>query len=167
MEYDEETEEYDKCDADTQLSAGSSSDLETESTPDPGIIHSVVFKCIGANKDTVSQQALRRAHDLLSQNKTVCVELKPEPHNPKDSHAIAFVCYLDGKPYRIGYVVREVLADVHDALTTNSILNITLEWIKFITSWSISGPGWFAGIKITKNGQWSDAVVKSASTKPF
>ena len=138
---------------------------EKPASPDPDIIaitHSVVFKCIGVTKDAMAQQTLERAYDLISQ---VPVELKPEPHNPKDSKAIAFMCRLDEKPYRIGYVVREALSDVHEAIASNSIVSVEFAWVKYLTTWTISGPGWFAGIKITRNGSWSNVVVRSGSTK--
>lgn len=158
---DEDTDSYD----DTQLIDDELDDEPEQTYPDTGAFHSVIFKCIGANKDVISQETLERASGLMSHHENVRVEIKPEPHNPKDSQAIAFMCHLDGKPYRIGYVVREVLADVHDAIATNSIISVKFEWIKYITSWTVSGPGWFAGIKITRKGQWSNNVIKSASTK--
>lgn len=161
---DEDTDEYyedsELVESDTEMES-SCSELNSLDT---GVIHSVTFKCIGANKDITSQQALEKASELLSCSKPVKVELQPEPHNPKDAQAIAFVCYLDEKPYRIGYVVHEVLEDVHDAIKNKRIISVKFEWIKYITSW-YSGPGWFAGIKITRNGRWSDIVIKSASTK--
>lgn len=141
---------------------------EGPTSPDLNIIaitHSVVFKCIGVTKDTIAQQALERAYNLIFQGEKVPVELKPEPHNPKDSKAIAFVCRLDGKPYRIGYVVREALSDVHDAIASNSIISVEFAWVKYLTTWRISGSGWFAGIKITRNGSWSNVVLRSGSTK--
>ncbi len=42
--------------------------------------------------------------------------MSPEPTNPVDAHAIAFECKLNDKWQKIGYVVREALDAVHDAL---------------------------------------------------
>ena len=64
------------------------------------------------------------------------VELRPELTNPKDSQAIAFVCLIDGKWEKIGYVVREALSDVHAAMKNRKVLSIKYDWIKFITDWS-------------------------------
>lgn len=39
------------------------------------------------------------------------VELRPEPTDPKDSPAIAFLCLIDGKWEKIGHVVHEALSE--------------------------------------------------------
>ena len=38
---------------------------------------------------------------------------EPEPNNQYDSKAIAFVCNIDEKWQRIGYIVRKSLDHVH------------------------------------------------------
>ena len=92
----------------------------------------------------------------------VKVELRPEPNNPWDAQAIAFFCELDSKWHRIGYVVKECVQSVHNAL---SMHQIEFKWVKYIVHWSKSGPGWYAGIRITKKGgYWPNIVVKSGST---
>ena len=52
-------------------------------------------------------------------------KIQPEPENPIDSEAIAFKCKLDGQWHTIDYVVREVLKDVHEALTQNKVTNVS------------------------------------------
>lgn len=46
-------------------------------------------------------------------------------------------------------------------------VSIEFEWIKYVCSWTKSGPGWFAGIKITRIGRWSDTVMKCSSSKSY
>ena len=62
---------------------------------------------------------------------------------------IAFVCSIDGKWSRIGYVVKEVADKVHEAIRDNKIISVKFAWIKYITNWPNSGPGYFTGISIT------------------
>jgi len=136
-------------------------DIDDESS----ISHWVVFKCIGATRDMNSQEALSLASREMSGDKSVEVELHPEEDNPKNARAIAFRCHVDGKWQRIGYVVEEALDAVHDALKKNEILSVSFDWVKYLIHWSRSGPGWYAGIKITKKGEWPRQVVRSGSTK--
>ena len=92
------------------------------------------------------------------------VRLKLEPENPKDSKAICFECFMDGKWHRIGYVVREALDSVHSALNQSQITAVEFDWIKYVVHWSRSGPGWYTGINITQKGNWPTDVVLSKST---
>lgn len=90
----------------------------------------IVFKCIGATKCSSYQSALKRARDIGFS--TVCVQLFPEPLNPRDARAIAFKCELDGKLHTIGYniIVSELLEEVHAALDSGSILCVELAWVQ-------------------------------------
>ena len=96
---------------------------------------------------------------------SVVVELCPEPHNPVDSLAIAFVCILQGHKQGIGYVVKEAQPHVRDALRTGSICKVEFKWIKYVTDWYRSGPGYFAGVNVTKTGLWARDVVRVRSTR--
>lgn len=125
--------------------------------------HTVVFKCIGATRDKVWQQSLQAARDKREQGEIVPVRLRPEPNNIRDSKAIAFDCCLDGKWMCIGYVVRELLDEVHDTMNKGLIVHIEFDWIKYKSNWTYSGPGYFTGIAITKRGCWSDRVIASSS----
>ncbi len=91
------------------------------------------------------------------------VSLVPEPTNPRDSKALAFVCMIDGKQHTIGYVIIELLDEVHAARNVGSIVSVKFSWIRYVTEWS--RPGFFAGIDIEKNGMWSTNVVSRQSTK--
>ena len=128
------------------------------------IMHSVIFKCVGVTKDNHLQEILAMAAQKLKKQEQVDVRLRKEPNNPKDSRAIAFECKLTSKWERIGYVVKEALDSVHHEMDTDHINSVQFAWIKFITHWSRSGPGWYCGIKITKRGEWPKEVVQCAST---
>ena len=98
----------------------------------PYITHTVIFKCIGSNQEESYQLALWKSKQLLKSGQQVPVELLPEPSNPKDSQAIAFVCLIDGKWEKIGHVVQEALSDVHVAIKKRIVLSVKYDWIKFI-----------------------------------
>ncbi len=135
-----------------------------EDTEDEPRLHTVRFKCIGANRDSQQQEALERANELRHDNKDVRVGLFPEPNNPVDSKAIAFKCLLDDQQWhRIGYIVREATDDVHEAIATNAIESVEFGWVKFRIDLSRTGPGFYAGVDITRRGQWSSTVCKAAS----
>ena len=127
------------------------------------IKHSVVFKCIGATKETRMQAVLASASQKIEDSEVVPVRIQPEPDNPVDARAIAFECALNNKWERIGYVVREALEPVNDALHHDLVLEVKFSWIKYVVHWLRSGPGWYAGITITKQGYWPPEVVRCAS----
>ena len=114
-----------------------SPDINTTSDEDeentiPEITHTVVFKCIGAHKKRQYQETLALASRKLKENSTVQVKLQPEPDNRYDSKAIAFLCKIDNSGWvRIGYVVQEVLDEVHEAINKKKILNVSFDWIKY------------------------------------
>lgn len=127
--------------------------------------HTVTFKCIGANRDSSQQNALRVAAENIRAGLNIPVRLNPEPDNPADSNAIAFQCFVQEKWQRVGYVVREALPYVHDAMRDNVILSVEFGWVRYLLCWSRCGPGFYAGINISKQGEWSRTVVRAASTK--
>lgn len=127
--------------------------------------HTVVFKVIGCTKEPQYQYILEKARNLMEQGQSVCVKLSPEPDNPFDPKAIAFLCKVDEKYERVGYVVREVQDAVHVALSANDIIDVSFKWIKYITDWYRSGPGYFAGIYVTKKGVWPKHVIRAMSTR--
>ncbi len=125
----------------------------------------VVFKVIGCTKEPQYQYILEKCRDLLGEGHSVCVKLSPEPDNLFDPKAIAFLCEVDKKAQRIGYVVKEVQDAVHAALIANDITNVSFKWIKYITDWYRCGPGFFAGVYVTKRGAWPSVVVRAQSTR--
>ena len=153
-----DNDDHDRNTDDEQGSEDGNSD-EEDGVRLPYITHTVIFKCIGSNREESYQFALRKSKQLLKSG------LRPEPTNPKDSQAIAFVCLIDGKWEKIGYVVREALSDVHAAMKNRKVLSVKYDWIKFITDRSRSGPGWFAGIAISRDGDWSREVMRCCSTR--
>lgn len=149
---------------DGQSLSDSSTDSNYSESVAPSVPHTVVFKCIGATKDLQSQDALRKAKDRISMGWTVPVRMRPEPTNIVDSQAIVFECEIDGKWKKIGYVVSNILNEVHAAIDANLILSVHFKCIKFVTHWSQSAPGFYAGISVTKNGPWDNKVKLFRST---
>ena len=149
------------CGDDDMMSLNSKS---SDSEVDENVSHAIVFKCIGSQKDLRSQEVLRTVSQKLEMGETVKVKLEPEPENHWDARAIAFLCELDSKWHRIGYVVKECVDAVHNALSMGQIVSTEFDWVKYIVHWSKSGPGWYAGVKVTKRGVWPNSAVKSAST---
>ena len=89
--------------------------------------------------------------------------LEAKRSNPVDAKAIAFKCEVDGSWKTIGYAVSEVLDDLHAALEQKVIINVKFEWIKLIFHWRV--PGWYAGISITRNGEWSSVCLTQSTTR--
>ena len=107
-----------------------SSDPETDT-------HSLVFKCMGSNKEVRYQETLKKAAELQDKGESIPVWVHPEPDNPVDSKAIAFECQINNE---CGYVVREALPAVHKALADEVIADVSIEWIRYIVHWSRSSP---------------------------
>ena len=145
------------CESDTLQEASASLSPHNHTT-----YHTVTFKCIGCHKEVRYQQALERAYQLRSNGTLVPCKFQPEPNNPYDSQAIAFFCKLN-KWEKIGYAVKEVLAELHDAIARNEITNVRIKWIKYVIHWQ--SPGWYAGIDVTRNGEWSHTVLRSQSAR--
>lgn len=151
--------------SDSESSTASLSSSPSSSS-DAACLHTVTFKCIGSVKNLAYQNALAQVSRHLSKGQTVPVKLLPEPLNPVDTQAVAFVCELNGEWKQIGYVVREALNDVNERLKKQLIVDTRFNWVKYITSWKRSGPGWYAGIDVTVKGQWS-AAVRSAASRQY
>ena len=114
-------------------------------------------------RDAASQLALRQARDQRLAGCSVPVRIRAEPDNIVDSKAIMFECQLDGKWVKVGYVVKDILDEVHAVLT--QITSVNFRWVDYITDWTRSGPGFFAGIAITKPGPWDRKVLRFKSTR--
>ena len=80
--------------------------------------NTVPCKCIGTTKEIQYQERFKQIAKLRNRGLEVPCHLKPEPDNPFDSNAIAFECQIDGMWQIIGYIVREALDEVHEALAT-------------------------------------------------
>ena len=94
--------------------------------------HSVTFKCIGCTKELKYQETLARIAQLRNRGEEVECRLEPEPDNPYDSQAIAFKCKVDDRWHTIGYVVKEILTEVHQALSEDKVTAVSLDWVKYI-----------------------------------
>lgn len=152
--------------SETQSTYGSdNSEFEAEEDRSAATSEQVVFKCIGATKSSSYQYVFERAQDIRATGSHVPVKLVHGPLNPHDSRAIAFKCEVDGQWQTIGYVVSELLEEVRAAINAGSILSVQFAWIRYITDWSRSSPGFFAGVEIAKQGEWSISAKRAASTR--
>ena len=142
----------------------SEDDSNSDDAPDSSeVTHSVTFKCIGSTKEQRYQEFLARIAQKRSKGEDVQCKIKPEPTNPVDSQAIAFESEIDGVWQVIGYVVKEALCDVHNALAAKKVISVSFDWVKYQLYWL--APGWYAGINITRLGKWSSTVLHSHSSK--
>ena len=96
----DEPSKEERCDS--VIQQPSKSDGEPEDSSDEAVkaderSHTIVFKCIGTNKTRDYQAVLQKARNLIASGLSVPVQLSPEPHNPYNSRAIAFTCYMDGQ----------------------------------------------------------------------
>ena len=102
----------------------SEDDSNSDDAPDSSeVTHSVTFKCIGSTKEQRYQEFLARIAQKRSKGEDVQCKIKPEPTNPVDSQAIAFESEIDGVWQVIGYVVKEALCDVHNALAAKKVIS--------------------------------------------
>lgn len=138
---------------------------DSDATNCSEVQHTVTFKCIGTTHDFHAQNILRSVSQLLAKGDIVPVNIYPEPNNCYDSKAIAFKCWLENEWHRIGYIVKEALDAVHEAINKDEIFNVSFKWAKYLVNWTRSGPGYYAGIDITKCGQWPTVVCACASTR--
>ena len=158
-------EDVGHCHHNPHIQSDPESDSEEETDFQlPSQTHTVTFKCIGTTHDLNSQEVLRSVNTLLGSGE-VPVKIVPEPDNQYDSKAIAFQCKVDGKWHRIGYIVREALDNVHRALMQKKIISVKFAWVKYLVIWMRSGPGYYAGINIAIDGEWSQEVCRCASTR--
>ena len=123
----------------------------------------MTFKCIGAVRDNQSLVILSRVSEIMEEGGSVSVRIEHEHVNPYDSKAIAFKCQLDNNWHRIGYIVKECLDYVHEAIASNKVS--LFSWVKYLVCWSRSGLGYYAGIDITIQGEWPSEIVRCASTR--
>jgi len=68
----------------------------------------------------------------LHNKEVVPVQLHKEPENKKDSKAIAFMCKVGTTWERIGYVVKETLDKVHEAMDHGKILTVQFDWVNYV-----------------------------------
>ena len=143
---------------------------DAEEDNDASATHSIIFKCIGSTKDAKYQETLKTVRDQIILGLSIPVTLVHEPNNIRDSRALAFVCHMQNvdntssECQTIGYIITELLDEVHAAIKKKEIVSVTISWVRYITDWKI-GPGFFAGIAIKKKGRWSPLAIKLASYK--
>ena len=148
--------EESSCNTDLSLS-----DHDISTTQDG--FDTVRFKYIETNMLPSYQKILQQVRDKLSHGEKIDVQISHEPDNPYDSQAIAFLCLVNNEWHRVGYVVCEALPSVHCALSLDLITDIQFAWVKYITKWISSGPGFYAAVAITQKGKWEPIVYRYAS----
>ena len=75
---------------------------------------------------------------------------------------IGSFCCINGERRTIGYVVRQLVEEVHSAIDSRSIISVEFAWVRYIT-WS--GPGFYAGISIEKRGRSSETAERYSNTR--
>lgn len=55
--------------------------------------------------------------------------------------------------------------EVHDAISKHEIISVKIAWVKFLQFWRQNGPGFYAGVNISKQGSWSCTCLRVASTR--
>ena len=159
----EKSDDEEECnDTDNEDDYGSDKEDDNEESHDgiPTITHSIIFKCIGCTKEHCYQAVLIKANEKHRKEESVPVKLEREPNNPYDCNSIAFMCKVEDKWERIGYVVTEALSDVSNSMRDKKIVKVYFSWIKFKY---FRPPGWYTGITVTKNSSWSTTVVQNGS----
>ena len=170
LEVNEDNDEDNDEDESMNCELQEDEDDEDDKDESNSLVHELTFKCIGTIKEERYQEILVAANLQRRNGEEVHVRLTPEPTNCYDSEAIAFECKTststdsENKWERIGYLVSEVTQDVHEAIRSNSILSVQFDWIRFITHWSRSKPGWYCGIRISRVGPWSKTCLKHRSS---
>ena len=123
--------------------------------------HTITFKCMGSAKEDRYQESLKQISELRNNKVEVLCCIKPEPNNPYDSKES-----YGSQDRRImeshWLFVREALNEVHEALVAKKIVKVYIDWVKFKVWKSM---GWYAGINITRVGQWSKTIVHCQSLK--
>ncbi len=104
------------------------------------------------------QDVLALAAKKRREGETVPVRIQEEQNNPVDVRAIAFMCKVNDQWEKIGYVVCEALDAVHEAMGHKKILQVCFDWVKY--SVQFRNRGWYAGIVISKNGEWPQSVLR-------
>lgn len=155
-------ETSDQENSDDNSDGSSTSNGLAQPPDDEPIEFTLPFKCIGVTRDMAYQVLLKELKDRTDQGEFLKIKLVSEPDNPFDSKAISFQCDHNGKWQTMGYVVREVLSELHDAMANNDIKEVKVAWIKY-KLWKRC-PGFYAAVNITRKGEWSRVAWQARST---
>ena len=90
-------------------------------------LYSIVFKCIGSTKEDQYQETLAGMALKKRSGEQLEVRIHSEPLNPFDSRAIAVQCFYNDKWERVGYLVRDVLEEVHQAFEEKKLCEVEME----------------------------------------
>lgn len=155
-------------DRDSDSTSNNSTNAPLSPAPSTGNIDSdtdqqtVTFKVIGVMRDQDIQTLLREIIDRREKGDTIAVKIIAEPDNLFDSRAVSFKASVDGEWKTIGYVVREIVEEIHSAIDSDSIIRTEFAWVRY-KLWK-KAPGYYAAVDITRTGQWPSAVHRVRST---
>ena len=106
---------------------------------------------------------MKEIRDRRELGEDFVVKLIPEPENVADSRAIRFGVNIDGTWRTIGYVVREIVEEIHSAIETNSIVSTEFAWVKY-KLWK-KAPGYYVAVTITNKLSVASEEVGHASSR--
>ena len=122
----------------------------------PSQTHTMTLKCIGTTHNFNAQEVLRKVSTLLEQGEQVPVKIVPELDNQR-SHSNANL--------RASSTNLDTLLEKLSTMYTERWSRSKFAWAKYLVVWICSGPGYYAGINIALNGEWSCEVCRCASTR--
>ena len=134
-------------------------DDEDDKDKSNSIVHALTFKCTGTIKEERYQEILVAANLQRRNGEEVHVRRTPEPTNCYDSEAIACKTSTstdsENNEKELAIWSVKLHRTYMKQFRSNSILSLQFDWIRFITHWSRSKPGWYYRIRISRVGSWS------------
>ncbi len=118
-------------DSDTILIDASTPPSSEDENGEGPIATTVTFKCIGVLRDPDLQQILKEIKQRRDNGEAVLVRLQPEPANAFDSRAILFQAFHLRIWQPCGYVVKEIVEDVHAAIEAQNISSVEFCWVRY------------------------------------
>ena len=59
----------------------------------------------------------------------------------------------------------EVLDELYEAMSRGKIISVSFDYIRYFVHFS--KPGWYAGIRIPRSGEWSSTVLCSCAASYY
>ena len=120
------------------------------------------FSLKGSSYHEDCQKALRKCKQLQLKKQHIELRVNPEPTNIRDKNAITVEVQLDGTWHRIGYIQKEKLRKVTEALKKTEIDKVQFKSIGFMFIPDLNDWLYHPCVLITKSHQWlpTDANYK-------
>ena len=77
--------------------------------------------------------------------------------------SLALSTEAKGQWHTFGYVVTELLEEVHGAIVQHEVIKTTFKTIKCMFTCTRCDHGFYAAVNITRKGLWSSQVIKHAN----